>query len=96
MANLFKLEAGKLNAFNARLAKAGLTAELADEVQLDRTGALADIMVNALKAYLCKIREAKLFGPFDASKTSDEVLAEMDRQGFRPATIEEFSGKSWR
>jgi len=95
MANLFKLEAGKLNAFNVRLSKEGLSAELANAVQQDWSGALASIMVNALKAYLYRIREVKLLGRSDAP-TSDEVLAEADRQGFRPATMEDLCGRRGR
>ena len=58
MAKLFTVEAGKLNTFNGRLHEVGMTAEEVDVVQADKTGALASVMLLALRGHLKTTGEA--------------------------------------
>ncbi|OGL67167.1 hypothetical protein A2856_03850 [Candidatus Uhrbacteria bacterium RIFCSPHIGHO2_01_FULL_63_20] len=131
MANLFKMESGKLNNFMTKLAEAGMTAELANKLRNDNS-----LMKRLVEAVVTKVAIATIsrdyvqpkfadlkydfdwvndgcakaeFTPIDRcmdvprekremrfdcmfvvrTMSSDAVLADMDRQGMRPAFYEE-------
>ncbi len=133
MTNLLKMESGKLNAFIGKLAEAGMTAELAEELRLDHSRMKAwveavmvkiAVIFTVLVEYIqpkfedlnksafdwahpdyarakfesidrCKdvSREKRevtfKYMTIDRAMSTDAVLAEMDRQGVRPALYEE-------